>query len=212
MYYTTFGMGNNRGVNLVEILIAIIILSLVVAGTTATYISIKKISNAIGYSFTACNLAKEILEYGEAQPLREGVRMKYYFSVPTACTIPAADGGCSSRMGCSISGGLDTTTPEGYALREWQDFCPTTSRSPFVDLGDIKAKGLVPKGTPDSVSIYFVIDHYPGATFGDAFRETVEINWFDDVTAAQESLVVSVVPIRQMSNRLKLNIERFWWD
>ena len=80
---------------------------------------------------------------------------------------------------------------------------------PFVYLGDIKAKGLVPKGAPDSIVIYYKVEQDPN--FYNAYKQTVEITWQEEQGGQTKKEVLSVIPIRTVNNQLRLTTAEFWW-
>jgi hypothetical protein len=149
------------------------------------------------------NLAREVLEFGEAGVFAHTFAFKYYYPSPTGCTIP--DTGCDNGTGCRR--GVEYS--EGYKLKEWWYFC-IDNADPFDYLEDIKAKGLVPKGAPDSVVIYYRVEQ--DSSFDNAYKETVEITWQDEVGGTTKKEVLSVIPIRQVNNQLQLATSEFWWE
>jgi Tfp pilus assembly protein PilV len=195
-------MGKNSGFTLLEVLIAAMIFVLVVGASVTTLISITALSKEFEYRYTALNLAREVLEFGEASQFAHPFKMKYYYPPATVCTIP---GGCDNdAAGCRK--GLEPT--EGYGLKEWYFFC-SDNPHPFMSLGDIKEKKLVPKKAPDSVVIYYAVE--VDGVFG-GYRETVEVTWQEDLGGETKKEVLSVIPIREVNDQLQLNTAEFWWE
>lgn len=196
-------MKQKKGFSLIEVLVASVILAMVVGGAAVTHVSIRQLSKEMVYRYTALNLAREVLEFGEAGTLAHEFRMKYYYPSPTGCTIP--DTGCDNGSGCRR--GIEYT--EGYKLKEWWYFCDTNP-DPFDYLGDIKARGLVPKGTPHSVIIYYKVEQ--DTNFYNAYKQTVEISWQEEPEGKIKKEILSVIPVRQVNDQLRLTTAEFWWE
>jgi len=194
-------MKKNSGLTLLEVLIAAMIFVLVVGAAATALVSIRSLSKEFEYRYTALNLAREVIEFGESARFAHPFRMKYYYPPATVCTIP---GGCDNGQDCRR--GLDST--EGYRLKEWYYFC-SDNFHPFMSLGDIKAKKMVPKRAPDSVVIYYAVEE--DNVFG-GYRETVEVTWQEDPGGETKREVLSVIPIRQVNDQLQLNTAEFWWE
>jgi hypothetical protein len=194
-------MKPERGVSLVEIVVAGVIVAMVIAGVLACYVSIKQLSKELVYRYTALNLAREILEWGAAGTFIHGFGVKYYYPAATSNTIPVG-------LGC-FSNGIDRNLV-GYGVKEWRCFRVGSSADPFIHLGNIKAKGLVPKGAPDSVEIHYYVRQDAG--FYNAFRQTVEVRWKEEVGQVEKKEVLSVIPIRTVNNQLTLTTAEFWWE
>ena len=187
-----------------EVLIASMIFSLVVGAAVTTLVSIRSLSKEFEYRYTALNLARETLEFGEASRFGHQFKMKYYYPAATVCTIP---GGCDNDP-TSPCGREGLNATEGYGLKEWWTFC-SHSLNPFMILGDIKAKKLVPVRAPDSVVIYYTAEN--NATVR-GYVETATITWQEDLGGAKKNEILSVIPIRQVNDQLQLNTAEFWWE
>jgi prepilin-type N-terminal cleavage/methylation domain-containing protein len=215
----------NKGVSLLEVLIASVILVIVVAGTAATYVSLKKMTFEMSYRYTAMNLAKEMLEWGEAGQFNHAFSMKYYYPPPPdACSL---SDGCTALYGSCYAGNPavashDCCPPtgtnsawvklgEGYRAKEWCMFCICNS-DPFDPLGDIKSKGLVPKNAPDSVVIHYVAYKDTDLPAYAPWRQTVEITWQENPGGPRKKIAMSVLPIRALNDVLTLNTTEFWWE
>lgn len=190
-------MKQKKGVSLIEVLVASLILAMVVGGAAATHVSIRQLSKETVYRYTALNLAREVLEFGEAtRGFEHEFAFKYYYPTPTGCTIP--DTGCS---------GIEHS--QGYKLKEWWNF-NRDNPDPFDYLGDIKAKVPVPKNAPNSVVIYYRVKQ--DANFYNAYTQTVEISWQEELGEPEKREILSTIPIRQVNNQLRLTTAEFWWD
>jgi len=226
-----------KGLTLLEILIAFVIFVILIAGAAATYVSIERLNREIGYYYTAWNLTKEMLEFGEgADNFGHSFAMKYYFRPASSNTLPdlCSNAGLCTGHNCSVVGQQNCATgrvnQEGYGLKEWKCFllCDDTRPGrparpqPFLHLGDIKTKGLVPKNAPDSVEIYYLVE--PDPNFKDAagkpvivngqpvLRETAEVSWQDEPGGRRKKVIASVVPIRHVNNQLRLEVASFDWE
>jgi len=185
-------MGEKRSFTLLEVVIAFVILALVVSGVAATLVSIKKLSKQeFGYRYTALNLAKEVLEFGEILKILSDflpAEMKYYYD---------------NHAG-------------QYRLMEWSGYDPRPSGhpDPFDYLGDIgtkppNGKGLVPIGAPTSVRIYYKVEN--DTNFYDAQKENVEIIWREEEGGQEKKEILSVMPIRGVNDQLRLITSDFSW-
>jgi len=210
-------MKRNSGLTILEVLIASMIFVIVVSAAVTTLVSIRSLSKEFEYRYTALNLAREVLEFGESHLFGHFFRMKYYYPKATACSLPP---GGSLALGCSpYPGPCDAGAPgscreglnqtEGYGLKEWCYFCAKYANA-FTYLGDIKARGLVPKRAPDSVTIYHGAER--DAAFYKQYRQTVTITWQEDIGGPVKNETLSVIPIRQVNDQLQLSTAEFWWE
>lgn len=188
-----------KGFSLIEVLVAAVILVIVVAGSGIGYVSIRKLSKEIDYRYTALNLAREVLEFGEAGRFAHHFGFKYYYPKAANNTIPES-------LDCGAGGIKDTV---GYAVKEWRCFS-LGNADPFDYLGDIKAKGLVPKAAPDSVVIYYKVEADPN--FYNEYKQTVEITWQEEQGGKTKKEILSVIPIRHVNDQLRLVTAEFSWD
>lgn len=232
-------MLKKTGFSLIEVLIAFIILALVVGGAVASYVSIKQLSQeVVGYRYTALNLAREMMEAGETGfvPLAGGFvhpfRLKYYYANATVNTLPEVTLASGDKCNKSNNGVDGIITAEGYGLKEWRCFCakegvcsyppgiPDGYTHPFTYLGDIKAKGLVPKGAENSVTIYYAVekigiingidyDNHDASDQNDYYKQTVEITWQENGEIKKEAL--AGIPIRKVNSNDRLNTGPFSW-
>ncbi|MCX5708673.1 MAG: prepilin-type N-terminal cleavage/methylation domain-containing protein [Candidatus Omnitrophica bacterium] len=205
-------MKKNSGLTILEVLIASMIFVIVVSGAVTTLVSIRSLSREFEYRYTALNLARETLEFGEGHLFGHEFRMKYYYPGATVCTLPVSPlptadnpGPCDPFTGCRA--GLNNSV--GYGLKESYYFC-TNYLQAFTLLGDIKARGLVPKRAPDSVTIYHAAEKDPD--FSNHYKETVEVTWQEDVGGETKKETISVIPLRQVNDVLQLNTAEFWWE
>lgn len=193
-----------KGFTLLEVLVSAIILIVVVSGSLAVNMSVRRMSKGLDYHYTALNIAKQVLEFGEAGDFEHQWKMKYYYPAATTCTIP---GGCDNEGGCHA--GLSGN--EGYSLKEWWFFCADYPQA-FTYLGDIKAKGLVPTKAPDSVVVYTTA--LQNQSFYNAYIQTVEVQWKDEPNGETKKETLAVIPIRQrnVNDQLRLVTAEFWWE
>lgn len=205
---------HNNGFSLIEVLVASLILALVAAGVAGVYASLQQLGSRLTYRYTALNLAKDYLEFGEAGLFQHNFAMKHYYDPATSNTIESL-GYCE---GWGING-IDTTT--GYKTKEWK--C-----GKLDILGDIEARGLVPKGAPHSVRTYWVIRiintvtpcppggdcDYSGMAAGgrNPMEERVEVTWREAVGEATTAEAIRVIPIRHVNSQLQLLTAEFWWE
>lgn len=194
-------MKKNKGFSLIEILVASVILAMVVGATALVHVSIRELSSQLaGYRYTALNLAREVLEFGEAGRFAHEFELAYYYPPATKCTLP---------RGCGGGYGGKDTSKAGYKLREWWNFAPGNP-DPFDYLGDIKVKGLVPKEAPDSARIYYYA--HPAPNFYNQYQETVIVTWEEEAGGARKREALSVIPIRHVNDQLQLLTAEFWWE
>ncbi len=196
-------MKKASGLTILEVLIASLILALVVGMVATVFVSFRSLSREFEYRYVAINLARECLEFAEAGEIAQDFKIKYYYPRAGSCTIP---GGCNNPAS-PCPGGLDSSAP-GYKIREWWSFCPA-SDNPFKFMGDIKAKKLVPKLAPDSVVIYYKAER--NATLN-CYVYTAEVTWQVDPGGPTKKETLSVIPIRQKNDQLRLGTAEFWWE
>jgi hypothetical protein len=83
--------------------------------------------------------------------------------------------------------------------------------NPFNNMGDIKAKGMVPSVHEDSVRIIYTVtaDQEP---FDRGFRRhMVEVRWLDS-SGRERAVVLGTVPLNRVNNTFKLKISQFGWE
>ena len=172
-----------RGFSLIEVLVAAVTLVLVITGTAVTFTSIKRLSHRVSYRYSALNIAKDILEFGEsAVNITSPFTMRYEYSP-----------GWGDYRVVSATG-----------------INPLTQDHPFNPLGDIKQKGLVPRGAPNSVRIFYNVTRE--ALYYYELLHTVRIEWREEPSEPMSNLSLAVVPITSVNNQLQLNVREFWWD
>ena len=170
-----------KGLSLIEILVAAVTLGIIVTGVAITFTSVKRLSYRFAYRYTALNLAKDVLEFGEATRFPSGFTLRYSYSPATS----------------------------DYRLTSYTNFNPS-DEDPFDYMGDIKAKGLAPRGAPDSVVIFYEVASDPN--FYGAHMHTVKITWRENPTDPEQKLVLGVLPIRANNDQLGLSVGEFWWE
>jgi hypothetical protein len=198
-------MKKASGLTILEVLISSMIFALVIGMVATVLVSFRSLSREFEYRYVALNLARECLEFAEAREIAKDFKIKYYYPRARICTIP---GGCNNPAdadGCP--GGLDSS-PAGYKMRERWSFCPAAA-NPFIYLGDIKARKLVPKLAPDSVVIYYKSER--NATLNCRVY-TAEVTWQVDPGGPTKKETLSVIPIRQINDQLRLGTAEFWWE
>ncbi|PIV39094.1 MAG: hypothetical protein COS29_04530 [Candidatus Omnitrophica bacterium CG02_land_8_20_14_3_00__42_8] len=181
---------NKKGVTLIEIIIAVLILSIGMAASLKLFAALDEILTTSTYYYTATNLARDVLEFGEGAKFEHPFKMWYKYPAGT------------KNYGWGIN------TSEGYALKEWWFFLPQSYIDPFEFIGDIEQKGLVPTEYPHSVEIYY--EARRDSNFYNAFREDVAVTW--KVKGEEiEKIEASAIPIVS-NNQLQLEIQDFWWE
>jgi prepilin-type N-terminal cleavage/methylation domain-containing protein len=180
---------SKKGLTLIEIVIAALILSLGMAASLRLFYTLDEILVTSSYFYTATNLARDVLEFGEGAQFTGWFKMWYKYP-------PGKK---------DYGHGVNKT--EGYGLKEWEHFA-AQNPDPFDFLGDIEKKRLVPTEFPHSVEIYY--EARQDTNFYNAFREDVNISW--EVRENEvENLELSVIPI-VTNNQLNLEIQDFWWE
>lgn len=201
-----------KGFTLLEVLISAIILIIVVAGSLAVNISVRRLSKELDYHYTALNLAKDVLEFGEAGQFGHEWSFKYYYpAFNGACSIEAFNHAHCAAVPCSPAGIGGTQSSEGYGVKEWWCFALGAGYpQPFTYIGDIKARGLVPPKAPDSVSIYTAA--FINTDFYGAYEQKVTVEWKEEPNGPTKKESLAVIPIRQVNNQLRLVTADFWWE
>ena len=119
---------HNKGLTLIEIIVAMLILSFGIAASLKLFAVLDERMVTSSYFYTATNLARDVIEFGESVD----------FSKPFKMLYKHAPG-------------------EGYGVKEWKDFDPAGSIHPFALMGEIQEKELVPTETPESVEISYEV-------------------------------------------------------
>ncbi|MBI3505173.1 MAG: hypothetical protein HY059_10045 [Proteobacteria bacterium] len=180
-------------------LIASILLAMAAGYIASSILNSKRMFKTSTYQYVAVNLARDLIEFGVSAsiPAAYGhlVRLRYYY--PPASSNSLNDGTCGSVGG--------TSSVTGYAQKEW--YCFGGAVSPFWDMGDIKARGLVPKGAPDSVDISYEL--YPDPAFYGFYKHNVTVRWEEDGVKHRRDL--STVSIAQTNDQLHLQLSEFTW-
>ncbi len=147
------------------------------------------------------NLARDTIEWGSAGSFSHEFRMLYYYPPASGCTIPSWTYPSSGYNG--------SYAYVGYGFKEWGLFVPSNP-DPFDALGDIKAKGLVPPGAPESVRIYY--DAYPHPSFDNAYKHNVAVSWQDAPTGPVRKRELSVISLSHVNDQLHLKLAGFTWE
>ena len=172
-----------KGVTLVEIVVAGLILSMAVACMSISFISIGKLLKVSAYQYVATNLARDVLEFGAAGRFAHWFKFRYYYN-PT----------------------------EGrYRLMWWQNFNPGNPH-PFDSsrMGDILAKGLAPRDDPDDKSVVIYYEARQDPSFYNAYRHDVSISW--EVGERRTTRELGVISITHVNDVLTLNTAEFSWE
>ena len=181
---------NKKGLTLIEIVIAMLILSIGMAASLKLFAALDEILTTSTYYYTAANLARDILEFGEGAEFLHPFKMWYKY--------PPGE----------KDYGYGVDSREGYALKEWWYFRPQIYIDPFEFIGNIEEKGLVPTEYPHSVEIYYEVRE--DSNFYNAFREDVTVTW--RVKGEEiEKIETSAIPIVS-NNQLRLETQDFWWE
>ena len=205
------------GFSLLEILAASVILMVVLGAASVVQLSAKRVAGEVGYRYTALNLAREILEFGETGTFAHPFRLKYYYPAATVCTLRDD---CYNPCGDPPCGGTNTRKV-GYAVKEWSFFMPGRGVDPFDFLGDVLAKGLVPAKAPESVVIEYAAEPAPEFEPNPAscdpncrqvYRQVVIVTWKEEPDGPDKQEVVANVPIRQVNDQLILLTGGFSWE
>lgn len=174
-----------KGLTLIEILVAAITLMLIVTSSTVTFTTMRRLSRRSAYRYTALNLAKDVLEFGESAGFTrfpDGFTLRYEYS----------------------------TFWSDYRVTSYTNIDPWSDSHPFTYMGDIKTKGLVPKEAPNSVLISYNVT--PDYNFYGELVHTVKITWRETPSDPEQKLVLGVLPIRRVNDQFRLVVEQFWWD
>jgi len=173
-----------KGFSLIEVLVASVTLVLIVTGTAVSFTSIKRLSHRVSYRYSALNLAKDILEFGESA----GTNITSPFTLRYEYSSAWSD----------------------YRVVAATGINPLTEDHPFNYLGDIKQKQMVPRGAPNSVRIFYNVTT-EGLYYGELLH-TVRIEWKEEPSEPMSNLSLAVVPITAHNNQIRLNVREFWWD
>lgn len=172
-----------KGVTLVEIVVAGLILSMAVACMSISFISIGKLLKVSAYQYVAMNLGRDVLEFGSAGDYRHPYWFRYYYD------------------------------PVGrkYRVRNHWNF-NLGNPHPFDSsrMGDILAKGLVPKGEPEDKSVVIYHEASRDPSFYNAVRYDVSISW--EVEGTRTTRELGVISITHVNDVLTLNTAEFSWE
>ena len=118
----------DKGLTLIEIIVAMLILSFGIAASLKLFAVLDERMVTSSYFYTATNLARDVIEFGESVDFTNPFKMLYKHA-----------------------------PGEGYGVKEWEGFDPTDSINPFALMGEIQEKELVPTETPESVEISYEV-------------------------------------------------------
>jgi len=200
--------GSIKGFMLAETVIAAAILATMVGAYMTFYASVKRNFVETEYDYVALNLCRNILEWGASADMVHGINQKYYYAPATSRTVPDVMyppyGSCCA--GWPNHCGYFPYT--GYGLKETA--CATADYGPFGSLGDIKAKGLVPKGAPNSVVISILA--MPDQNYYNAVNVVSSVQWQDTTDGPVKTFLMSTIPLSQHNDQLHLQISAFSWE
>lgn len=105
------------------------------------------------------------------------------------------------------------STQEGkYKVTEGHNLNP----NPFNYIGDIKAKGLVPKAYPNDVVITYQANPYSVPETGSLFLTKAQITWKERTPESHQPITrkeeLVVIPITTYNDQLNLSLGKFWWE
>ncbi|MDP8229804.1 MAG: PKD domain-containing protein [Candidatus Gorgyraea atricola] len=181
---------HNKGLTLIEIIVAMLILSFGIAASLKLFAVLDERMVTSSYFYTATNLARDVIEFGESVDFANPFKMLYKHA-------PGEK---------DYGSGVDTS--EGYGLKEWENFDPASSIHPFALMGEIQEKELVPTETPESVEISYEVKE--DTNFYKAYRQDINVSW-NVKDGEQDEIKVAAIPITT-NNQLKLEIQDFWWE
>lgn len=208
-------LSKNSGLSLLEVMIAGIILVTVVSLFTVTYVSFSSKLPSYDYYYTAINLARDCVEFGESGRFLQPFRLVYSY-----------DAGRSARSG------RGARTP-GYRLTEWSRNFDPAAPDPFDYIGDIgpaspggSGKGLVPRECPYSVKIIYEVIPWQVPLTGRLYLNRARVDWLEKLpgcpegTPCQEGrrlvgkrdVELAVTPITHYNDQLHLITGKFWWE
>jgi len=173
-----------RGVTLFEILVASVMLVLIVGGTSVSIASMKRLSAKISYRFSALDLARDVMEFGEDIPVTHGYSLKYAYD----------------------------PSYSQYRVTESTNYNPATDESPFASgrMGDIKSKGYVPRNDPEGVEITYKVVSEPAYYY--QYVQTVKVSWREAPSEPRQQLVLGGMAIVPLNNQLGLDIREQTWN
>ena len=177
----------NRGLTLFEVMIAAMILVVAVGFFVVTYIGFESRLASYRYHYTAVNLLRDCLEFGESARFAHWFWLKYNYQ-------PSED---------------------RYKLTQWEYFAPGNA-DPFDYMGDIKSKGMVPLDYPDDVTITYEARMHNFPDTGDMYLSKATISWKENLPGRSQATYreeeLSVVPITHYNDQFSLSTGRFWWE
>ena len=176
-----------KGMTLLEVMIAGIILVAAVGFFVISYVGFESRLAAYRYQYTGINLLRDCLEFGESQPFAHEFELTYSYS----------------------------PNKGKYEMTHWWYFNPANP-DPFDYMGDIKAKGLVPVEYPDEVKIVYEARQHSFPTTGSLYLSKARISWKENLPGRKEAVEreeeLGVVPLNTYNNQLNLVTGRFWWE
>jgi len=177
----------NKGLTLFEVMIAGLILCVAVGFFVISYVGFESRLAAYRYHYTAVNLLRDCLEFGESARFAHWFWLKYNYSA-----------------------GEDK-----YKLTQWEYFNPAND-DPFDYMGDIKSKDMVPKDYPDDVTIEYEAKPYSFSGTGDLYLSKAKITWKENLPGKSQAVYreeeLAVVPVTHYNDQFNLATGRFWWE
>ncbi|MBI3507674.1 MAG: hypothetical protein HY059_22800 [Proteobacteria bacterium] len=168
---------------MIEVLIASVLLAMAAGYIASSILNSKRMFKTSTYQYVAVNLAREVLEFGVSTSYYHDNGMEYRY-------VPG--------QGYRGIPGYYDGAGGGHRWSGWWN---------TMDLGDIKQRGLVPKGAPDSVVIQWDVVRDP--LFYNNFVHRVNITWEED--GVKHSRDLATVPISLTNDQLHLELSQFTW-
>jgi hypothetical protein len=83
--------------------------------------------------------------------------------------------------------------------------------NPFNNMGDIKAKGMVPHPNENSVRIIYTVTADKDPFSRNFRRHMAEVRWLDSA-GKERAVVLGTVPLNRINDTFKLKISQFGWE
>ncbi len=179
---------NTKGMTLIEVMIAGMILLIATTFFVFSYVGFKSKLGAYRYVYTAMNLARDCLEFGESGQIVHDFKLNYSYD----------------------------EAQKKYRLTSYWQFNPQNYDHPFKAMGDIKSKGMVPTEYPESVRITYKANVHNFPHTGGLFFTTAQVRWKEDLdaggVAVERMQELAVVPLNRYNDQFKLITGKFWWE